>query len=164
METILQHAQGLVYSLLCLMPSSYPKTSLKALLGLFLEAQGHALPAHTCVKSASSLSRFLNHYHGSTRRVIRTTRQAILQQIASHLPHSTIPIRILIDLTTLEKNGMFLQLSAPTKAPKPQILGYGFLTANEVYTWLSSIWLWENGECRGVFGFGGARAMPLRPS
>ncbi|UBF25990.1 hypothetical protein K9N68_31390 [Kovacikia minuta CCNUW1] len=75
METILQHAQALVYSLLCLMPSADQKASLKALLGLFLDAQGHALPAHTCVKSASALSRFLNHYRWSTRQVIRTTRQ-----------------------------------------------------------------------------------------
>ena len=102
METILQHTQGLVYSLLCLMPSVCQKASLKALLGLFLDAQGHALPAHTWVKSASSLSRFLNHYTWSTLSVIRTTRQAILQHIASLLPHGKIPIRILIDLTTLE--------------------------------------------------------------
>jgi hypothetical protein len=74
METILQQAQGLVYSLLCLMPSVYQKASLNALLGLFLEAQGHALPEHNEVKSASSLSRFLNRYHWSTRQVIRTTR------------------------------------------------------------------------------------------
>jgi hypothetical protein len=118
METILQHAQGLVYSLLCLMPSTYQKASLKALLGLFLDAQGHALPAHTCVKSASSLSRFLNHYTWSTRSVIRTTRQAILQQIASLWPHAKIPVRILIDLTTLEKSGQFWQLSTPTSDPK----------------------------------------------
>ena len=99
------------------MPSAYQKASLKALLGLFLDAQGHALPAHTAVKSASSLSRFLNHYTWSTRRVIRTTRQAILQQIASHRPHAKIPIRILIDLTTLEKSGKFWQLSTPTSDP-----------------------------------------------
>ena len=61
METIVEHAQKLVYSLLCLMPSVYQKASLNALLGLFLEAQGHPLPQHTQVKSASSLSRFLNH-------------------------------------------------------------------------------------------------------
>jgi hypothetical protein len=117
METILQYAQGLVYSLLCLMPSPYQKASLKALLGLFLEAQGHALPAHTQVKSPSSLSRFLNHYSWSTRRVIQTTRQTILEQIASHPPHPSIPIRILIDLTTLEKTGKFWQLSTPTDDP-----------------------------------------------
>lgn len=124
METILQHAQGLVYSLLCLMPSAYQKASLQALLGLFLDAQGHALPAHTPVKSASSLSRFLNHYTWPTRRVIRTTRQAILQQLATHLPHAKIPLRILIDLTTLEKSGKFRHLSTPTadsKQPDPWV-------------------------------------------
>ena len=117
METILQHAQGLVYRLLCLMPSVYQKASLNALLGLFLEAQGHALPEHTQVKSPSSLSRFLNHYTWSTRSVIRTTRQAILQQLSSHRPHPRIPIRILIDLTTLEKSGKFWHLSTPTTDP-----------------------------------------------
>jgi len=117
MESILQHAQGLVYSLLSLMPSGYQKGSLNALLGLFLEAQGHALPEHIQVKSPSSLSRFLNHYHWPTRRVIRTTRQAILQQIACHLPHRSIPVRVLIDLTTLEKSGKFWHLSTPTADP-----------------------------------------------
>jgi hypothetical protein len=43
METIAKHAQGLVYSLLSLMPSLYQKANLNAMLGLFLEAQGHAL-------------------------------------------------------------------------------------------------------------------------
>ena len=43
---------------LCLMPNVYQKASLKALLGLFLEAQGHALPEHTQVKLPSALSRY----------------------------------------------------------------------------------------------------------
>lgn len=97
MGNILQHAQGFVYSLLYLMPSAYQKASLKALLGLFLDAQGHALPAHIPVKSASSLSRFLNRYTWSTRSVIRTTRQAILQPIASPLPPAQRPLRLLSD-------------------------------------------------------------------
>jgi Transposase DDE domain len=117
METIVEHAQGLVYSLLCLMPSVYQKASLNALFGLFLEAQGHPLPQHTQVKSASSLSRFLNHYGWSTREVIRTTRQAVLGQIARHRPHSSIPLRVLIDLTSLPKCGHFFQLSTPTTDP-----------------------------------------------
>lgn len=127
METILQHAQGLVYSLLCLMPSVYQKASLKALLGLFLDAQGHALPAHTAVKSPSSFSRFLNRYNWSTRGVIRATHQAILQQIATHLPHARTPIRILIDLTTLEKSGKFWHLSTPTSDPQAPDLWSHFL-------------------------------------
>lgn len=117
METIVEYAQGLVYSLLCLMPSSYQKASLNALFGLFLEAQGHPLPQHTFVKSASSLSRFLNHYLWSTRSVIRTTRQAVMEQISHHPPHPNTPLRVLIDLTSLEKCGKFLHLSTPTDNP-----------------------------------------------
>ena len=115
METILQHAQGLVYILLGLMPSSYQKASLKALFGLFLEQQGHALPEHTPIESASSLSRFLNHYNWSTRQVIRATRHAVLQQLLAHPPHHNVPVRILIDLTTLPKTGKFLHLSTPNR-------------------------------------------------
>ena len=117
MQTILQHAQGLVYRLLELMPSEYQKASLNAMLGLFLETQGHALPAHTPVKSGSSLSRFLNRYAWSTRSVIRATRQAIREQIAAHPPHPRVPIRLLIDLTTLEKSGKFRHLSTPSEDP-----------------------------------------------
>lgn len=118
METIVEHAQGLVYSLLGLMPSGYQKASLNAMLGLFLEAQGHPLPQHTQVKSASALSRFLNHYSWSTRGVIRTTRQAILLQISQHHPRQGTPLQILIDLTTLEKCGKFLHLGRVIDDPE----------------------------------------------
>ena len=118
MGTIVEYAQKLVYSLLCLMPSMYQKASLNALFGQFIDALGHPLPQHTQVKSASSLSRFLNHYNWSTRSVIRTTRQTVLQQIAQHPPHPTTPVRVLIDLTSLEKCGEFLQLSTPTNDPE----------------------------------------------
>ena len=106
------------------MPSHYQEASLKALLGRFLSAQGHALPDHTPLKSASSLSRFLNHYSWSTRQVIRTTRAAILQQLAVHPPHPNRPVRLLIDLTTLKKTGKFWHLSSPTEdidAPDPWV-------------------------------------------
>ena len=102
METLLQHAQGLVYALLHLMPSPYQHASLSSLLGLFLEAQGHPLPQHCQTKSASALSRFLNHYEWSTRSVLRTTRHQVLQQIGRHLPSSGSSLKVLIDLTTLE--------------------------------------------------------------
>ena len=121
---MLQHAQGLVYSLLCLMPSHYQKASLKALFARFLCEQGHALPEHTPLKSPSSLSRFLNHYSWSTRQVIRTTREAILDQLAVHPVPPNVPVRLLIDLTTLEKTGKFWHLSTPTEevdAPEPWV-------------------------------------------
>jgi hypothetical protein len=53
----------------------------------------------------------LNQYVWSTLSVIRTTRQAILQQIESHLPHLGSTLYILIDLTTLSKTGKFQALS-----------------------------------------------------
>jgi hypothetical protein len=70
------------------------------------------------VKSASSLSRFLNQYLWPTRQVIRTTRQAVLQQIAQHPPRKDMPLRVLIDLTTLEKCGQFRHLSTATADPE----------------------------------------------
>ncbi len=111
MDTILQHAQGLVYALLHLMPRPYQHASLSSLLGLFLEAPGHPVPQHCQTKSASALSRFLNHYDWSTRSVLRTTRQAVLHQMAQHLPHSGRSLKVLIDLTTLPKCGKFLHVS-----------------------------------------------------
>ena len=54
--------------------------------------------------------RFLNHYSWSTRAVIRSTRQAVLQQIAQHRPRKDLPLRVLIDLTSLEKTGKFSEL------------------------------------------------------
>lgn len=111
METILAHAQGLVYTLLNLMPSLYQRDSLQALLGLFLQAQGHPLPQHSKAKSASALSRFLNVYPWSTRQVIHTTRQLVLQQILSQCRLGRRPtLQVIIDLTTLEKRGKFKAL------------------------------------------------------
>jgi hypothetical protein len=121
---MLQHAQTLVYSLISLMPSAYQKASLNAALALFLDAQGHALPAHTQLKSASSLSRFFNRYAWSTRAVIRTTRRAVLAQLAAHPVRRDVPIRLLIDLSTLQKTGKFWQLSTPSEdgnAPEPWV-------------------------------------------
>lgn len=108
METILAHAQQLVYSLLSLMPSMYQRENLEGMLGLFLQAQGYPLPQHSKTKSASALSRFLNIYVWSTRKVIRTTRASVLKEILSHCPKGRKPfLQVIIDLTTLEKCGKF---------------------------------------------------------
>ena len=108
MESILAHAQGLVYTLLSLMPSTYQRDNLEAMLGLFLGAQGHPLPQHSKTKSASALSRFLNIHLWSTRKLIRTTREYVLKQILSDCPKGRRPmLQVIIDLTTLEKCGKF---------------------------------------------------------
>ena len=108
MVSILAHAQKLVYILVSLMPSQYQRENLEAMLGLFLEAQGHPLPQYSKAKSASALSRFLNIHHWSTQQVIRTTRNYILKQILAETPIGRRPmLQVIIDLTTLEKCGKF---------------------------------------------------------
>ncbi|MBW4502753.1 MAG: transposase [Scytonema hyalinum WJT4-NPBG1] len=90
------------------MPSTYQQQNLEAMLGLFLQAQGYPLPEHSKSKSASALSRFLNIYNWSTRKIIRTTRQQILKQILSECPKGRKPfLQVIIELTTLEKFGKF---------------------------------------------------------
>jgi hypothetical protein len=107
-ETILGHAQALVYTLLGLMPTAYQRDSLQAMLGLFLEAQGHPSPQHSVIKSASALSRFLNAYSWSTRQVVRVGRRAIMQQLLRYAPKGRRPwLQVIVDLTTLEKCGKF---------------------------------------------------------
>ncbi len=105
---MLAHAQELVYTLAELMPTSYQKDNLEAMLGLFLEAQGHPLPEHCKTKSASALSRFLNINPWSTRDLIRTVRNHALQQVFSKCSKGRKPfVQVIIDLTTLENRGKF---------------------------------------------------------
>lgn len=108
MSAILSQAQALVSTLKTLMPSTYQQDSLQALLGMFLEGQGVPLPEHCQTKSASALSRFLNEYKWSTRKVIRAVRQAAIQQILCQPRLGRRPtLQVILDLTTLEKAGKF---------------------------------------------------------
>jgi hypothetical protein len=107
-ETILTHAQTLVYTLLNLMPTAHQGDSLQTVLGLFLQAAGRPLPAYSTIKSPSALSRFLNEYDWPTRAVIRQVRQEMLQQLLRYQPKGRRPwLQVIIDLTTLEKCGKF---------------------------------------------------------
>lgn len=103
----------LVYELLELMPSPYQRASLKAMLPLFLSAQGLALPEHAGYKSPSALSRFLNLYHWPTTSVIRTLRRELLKILLERCKVGRRPIlRAIVDLTPLQKSAMFKGLGA----------------------------------------------------
>ncbi len=89
------------------MPTAYQRESLQALLGQFLEAQGHPLP-HNLFNSAAALSRFLNKYDWSTRQVVRVVRQHLLKQRLQYRSRGGRPwLQVIIDLTTLENYGKF---------------------------------------------------------
>lgn len=109
---ILAHAQALIYQLLDGMPSSYQRQSLKAILELFLRAQGKPQPEHSQLKSASALSRFLTVYSWSARQVIRQVRQSIRQELKRYRPRGRRPhLQVILDMTTLEKRGKFKAFS-----------------------------------------------------
>jgi hypothetical protein len=91
-----------------LMPSKYQQKSLRALLGLFLEATGQSLPFLSQTVSASAISRFLNHYQWSVRAVIRVVRAEIIRQVKAERGLGRRPIlTVILDMTTLEKIGKF---------------------------------------------------------
>lgn len=101
-------ARRLVYEMLDLIPSPYQRSSLKAMLALFLSAQGLALPEHATHKSPSALSRFLNLYDWPTTSIIRTLRREVLQVLFERRKVGRRPIlRAIVDLTPLEKSGEF---------------------------------------------------------
>lgn len=108
---MLAHAQELVYNLSELMPTQYQKQNLEAMLGLFLEGQGHPLPQHSKTKSPSALSRFLNINPWSTREIIRIVRNQVLETVLKALSESGQGrrpfLQVIVDLTTLEKRGKF---------------------------------------------------------
>ncbi|MBF2063661.1 MAG: hypothetical protein IGS39_04405 [Calothrix sp. C42_A2020_038] len=127
MVSILAHAQNLVYTLLSLMPSVYQQENLEAMLGMFLEAQGHPLPQHSKSKSASALSRFLNIHKWSTRGVIRTVCNRVINEIVSEQTLGRQPfLQVIIDLTTLEKAGKFKALeNAGQRLPRKTRFTFG---------------------------------------
>ncbi|KAB8333971.1 hypothetical protein SD80_010740 [Scytonema tolypothrichoides VB-61278] len=85
---MLAHAQELVYNLSELIPTQYQKDNLEAMLGLFLEGQGHPLPQHSKTKSPSALSRFLNINPWSTRKILRIVRNQVLEAVLKTLSES----------------------------------------------------------------------------
>lgn len=54
------------------------------------------------------MSRFLNQYHWSTRKIIKAVRSAALERILTQPSKGRRPtLQVIIDLTTLEKRGKF---------------------------------------------------------
>lgn len=105
MLTILNYAQALVYTMMDLMPTRYQQKSLRALLGLFLEATGQSLPQHSQTVSASAISRFLNHYQWSVRVVVRVVRAEIVRQVKAERGLGRRPIlTVILDTIARRKN------------------------------------------------------------
>lgn len=96
-----------------MMPSHHLKASLQSLISLFLKADGQAVIRRSEHKSASAVSRFLNHYSWELRPVIRAMRQESLAQIWQYYPKKRgrrPTLNVIVDLTSIEKTGSFEHL------------------------------------------------------
>lgn len=115
METIVEYAQKLVYRLLYLMPSQISKSCPVPCSGCSLKLKD--TPASTY---ADEICQFVESVFESLQLVHsqRHSHHASNPVAAScpHLPHPTTPLRVVIDLTSLEKCSKFLQMSTPTEA------------------------------------------------
>jgi hypothetical protein len=140
-----QNAHLLFSTLLSLLPTTDQQASLKALVSQFLESDGNARPEHTEVKSATSLSRFLNQYHWNTRSLIREVRSqtlTLLQRRYQHQRGHRPTLYASIDPTTLEKTGEFPELPISMLNGKPGLhLVVFYLTVGEVrILWAFRVW------------------------
>jgi len=107
------HAHHLFCTLQTIFATPYQQASFSALLGLFLRGNGQPYLRHSHGKSASALSRFLNHYDYSSSSLIRLTRAAAVNSLLAHVQRRRgrrPRLLVMIDLTTLEKTGRFAQL------------------------------------------------------
>ncbi len=107
----LNPARQLVYDLKQAMPSADQRESFESLLSLFLQATGNIRLSHSEGKSASSLSRFLNHYTWSSKQLWGQLRRLQLEQLLRCGRGRCPDLRVIVDLTSLEKTGEFTELA-----------------------------------------------------
>lgn len=104
MNHILPRVEELVSDLVQLMSSNYQQDTFQSILSLLLQGKTD-VPHHCQTKSESAISRFLNHYKWSTRKVISKVREAVLKLILSQRKKGQKPIlQVMLDLTTKDKS------------------------------------------------------------
>jgi hypothetical protein len=104
-------AQQLQYRLSKLMPTIHQNRTFQAFVLALLNPHRSSLPEHNPLRSSSSISRFLNRYIWPTRMLLRLTRQVLLGWLLEASKRGRHPyLKVIIDLTCLEKRGRFLGL------------------------------------------------------
>ncbi len=90
------------------MPTIHQRRTLQALILAFLTPHQSALPEHNPIRSASSISRFFNHYRWPTRKLVRLTRKLMLEWLLKASKQGRNPyLKVSIDVTCVEKTGRF---------------------------------------------------------
>jgi Transposase DDE domain len=93
--------------------SPHIKTSVDTMLHNFFKANGNPRPQQSIAKSPSAISRMLNQYDLPVLALIRESRKLIKQKIWTYFSNSKKrrpKLELIIDMTTLEKTGVFKEL------------------------------------------------------
>lgn len=118
---------------------------LRVATNAFLEADGNPRPEHADGASASSLSRFFNDYDWNLRGIIRILRQNITRQLlnlARQKRSRKHVLKLMLDLTSLEKTGEFPELPIHTLDQKRglHIVVLYVVIGNQRFPWAFSVW------------------------
>jgi hypothetical protein len=106
-----QETRQLLYRFTSLLLSVHHKRTFEAFLLAFLSPYRSALPEHNPLRSASSISRFLNHYSWPTRALVRHIRSLLLDSLWEASKHGRDPfLKVIVDVTCIEKTGRFTGL------------------------------------------------------
>jgi Transposase DDE domain len=108
-----KEARSVFNTIQALITTSHQLQTFNALIAAFLEADGNPRPEHAPIKSPSAFSRFLNQYDWNARAIVRVVRAAVITQLwaAYAQRRGRRPIlELIVDLTTLEKTGLFPNL------------------------------------------------------
>jgi hypothetical protein len=108
-----KETRQLLYQMTALMPTLHQKRTFEAFLLAFLNPHCSALPEHNPLRSASSISRFLNHYAWPTRALVRHIRSLLLDSLWGASKHGRDPfLKVIVDVTCIEKTGRFTGLGS----------------------------------------------------
>jgi hypothetical protein len=118
---------------------------LRVATNAFLEANGNPRPEHADGASSSSLSRFFNDYDWNLRVLIRILRQNINRQLlnlARQKRSRKHVLKLMLDLTSLEKTGEFPELPIHTLDQKRglHIVVLYVVIGNQRFPWAFSVW------------------------
>ena len=95
-----QETRQLLQRFTSLMPTLHQKRTFEAFLLAFLSPYRSALPEHNPLRSASSISRFLNHYSWPTRTLVRHLRSLLFDALWEASKHGRNPfLKVIVDVT-----------------------------------------------------------------
>jgi Transposase DDE domain len=142
-------AQTAFNTLSNLISSPHVKTSFDALLHNFFKANGNPRPQQSIAKSPSAISRMLNQYDLPVLGLIRESRELIKQKIWAYFSSSKKRrprLELIIDMTTLEKTGVFkdLPLSFFNEKYGLHLVVLYVVIGNQRFIWAVRIWHGKN--------------------